>query len=57
MISIEKAFEAYYLCRDIDENDTPFIALTLHLEAKFWTKDDILKNGLLKKGFTAFFEP
>lgn len=56
LISVENFFEAWYLCKDVDENDTAFIALTLELDAMFWTKDDKLKNGLLKKGFDRFFE-
>jgi predicted nucleic acid-binding protein len=49
--------EARRLCSGIDEKDTPFIALTIHLNAKLWTEDDELKNGLRAKGFNLFFEP
>jgi predicted nucleic acid-binding protein len=48
--------EARRLCRDIDEKDTPFIALTLHLNARLWTEDEKLKSGLRAKGFGLFFE-
>ena len=48
--------EAYRLCGDIDEKDTPFVALTLELEGELWTMDEILKTGLRKKGFDSFFE-
>ncbi len=41
-----KAFE---LTRDVDEKDTPFIALALELKTKLWTGDKKLIKGLLKK--------
>ncbi|MEY2466845.1 MAG: hypothetical protein QOD03_1366 [Verrucomicrobiota bacterium] len=49
--------EARRLCSDIDEKDTPFVALAIHLNARLWTQDDELKNGLRAKGFNLFFEP
>lgn len=55
-ISLANFIEAYKLCVDVDEKDTPFVALTLELEAELWTKDDALKRGLIKKGFDSFFE-
>jgi predicted nucleic acid-binding protein len=54
-ISLGNFIEAYKLCGDIDEKDTPFVALTLELEGELWTKDDVLKRGLIKKGFNSFF--
>lgn len=48
---------ARQLCHDVDIKDTPFVALTLHLEADLWTDDDELKAGLRAKGFHRFFEP
>jgi len=47
-ISPENFIEAYKLCGNIDEKDTPFIALTLEIEGELWTKDDVLKRGLIK---------
>jgi predicted nucleic acid-binding protein len=47
---------AYQLTHDIDIKDTPFIALTIALEAELWSSDKKLKNALSKKGFDSFFE-
>lgn len=49
--------EAYLLCKGIDENDTPYIALKLQLDGRFWTEDITLKTGLRARGFDRFFEP
>ena len=49
--------EARRLCHGIDEKDTPFIALTIHLNARLWTEDAELKAGLRAKNFNLFFEP
>ncbi len=49
--------EARRLCSDVDEKDTPFIALTIHLNARLWTEDNELKKGLRGKEFNLFFEP
>ena len=56
-ISTKSYLQANWLCRDIDENDTAHLALTLELEAEIWTNDEVLKIGLRKKGFNRFFEP
>jgi len=55
-ISIGNLIYANKLCNNIDEKDTLFVALSLELDAEFWTKDDKLKNGLKKKGFDNFFD-
>ena len=43
--------KAYRICKDIDEVDTPFIALTMFLNAKFLTGDKKLIKALKKKEF------
>ncbi|MGH7952467.1 MAG: PIN domain-containing protein [Limisphaerales bacterium] len=49
--------EAYRLCGSIDENDTVYVAVTLHLDGQFWTEDDKLKKVLRARGFNRFFIP
>lgn len=56
-LSIGTWVEAYRLCKGIDPNDTPYVALTLHLDGRFWTEDNELKVGLRARGFDRFFEP
>lgn len=55
IISTGSYIEAYRLCRDVDENDMPFVALALELDGEIWTNDEALKIGLTKKGFQRFF--
>ncbi len=55
-ISILNFIDAYRLCKNIDEDDTPFIALSLELGYPIWTRDKELKTGLQQKGFTHFFD-
>lgn len=54
-ISTESFIAAYRLCKDVDEKDTPFVALSLELGYELWTRDEELKNGLQRKGFDNFF--
>ena len=49
--------EAYRLCKGTDEKDTPYVALTLHMDGRLWTEDEQLKAGLRAQGFDRFFEP
>ncbi len=55
LISTENFISAFHLCKNIDENDTTYIALSLELNAEFWTRDEVLKEGLRSKGFDSFF--
>ena len=56
LITIENLATAYELCRDIDETDTPHVALTIELGGLLWTGDKKLKQGLQSKGFVQLFE-
>ena len=56
-VASEHRSQAFSLCQNIDEDDIPFIALSLQLNAGFWTGDKQLKEYLKKHGFTLFFEP
>lgn len=56
-ISIGSWTEAWRLCRNVDENDVAYVALTLELDGLLWTSDQALENGLRKKGFTKFYTP
>lgn len=57
MRSASEAVEAWRLCRDVDEDDVAYVALTLELNGDLWTSDHGLEVGLRKKGFTRFFTP
>lgn len=48
---------AHLLCLDIDDADTPHVALALELDAPLWTGDKRLRQGLEARGFTRFFSP
>ena len=41
--------EAHKLCKDVDEKDTPFLALSLELKLPLITRDKKLYKGLLEK--------
>ena len=46
--------QAYRLCKEVDESDSPFVALALELNAKLWTRDQPLVDTLTRKGFSSF---
>ena len=52
VISKENRLTAFELCKEIDEKDSPFIALALEIDAYVWTGDKKLKKGLEAKGFS-----
>ncbi|HEV2150700.1 MAG TPA: PIN domain-containing protein [Longimicrobiaceae bacterium] len=54
-IAPENWGRAYELCRDVDQTDTPHVALALELEGLLWTGDRTLRAGLEARGFTRFF--
>ena len=47
----EEIDTAYKLVKDVDEDDTLFVALNKHLSAKLWTGDKQLIKGLRKKNY------
>jgi len=49
LISEDNWLSAYELTKNVDEYDTPFIALALELNARLWTGDKKLINGLKLK--------
>jgi len=51
IIPPEIAVKAHSLCSDVDEKDTPFIALALFLKIPLITRDKKLINALKEKGF------
>ncbi len=57
LIRVENRKRAFDLCREIDESDTPHVALTLELGGLLWTGDKKLKTALAQKGFSHFFDP
>ncbi|MBL7797749.1 MAG: hypothetical protein JNJ90_14735 [Saprospiraceae bacterium] len=55
-VSLENRQKAYDLTFDIDLKDMVYVALALEFDAKLWTGDMQLKQGLIRKGFVQFFE-
>lgn len=53
-VSPDNWHKAYEICKDIDEKDTPFVALSLELEIPLCTNDKKLYEKLKKKGFDNF---
>lgn len=54
VVSAEHYEKANALCREIDENDTPFVALALEIDGYLLTGDEKLKRELKNKGFDRF---
>lgn len=42
------------LLRDIDIDDTEFVALATHIHSRLWSGDKVLQNGLMQKGWSKF---
>ena len=51
LISTKSYFDAFQLCKDIDENDTAYLALALEFDVTLLSKDEVLVAGLRRKGF------
>jgi predicted nucleic acid-binding protein len=55
LVTLESKQQAYDLCHDVDEKDTPYVALAIELRAGLWTGDNKLRPGLEEKGFFHFY--
>jgi predicted nucleic acid-binding protein len=55
-ISLRSFVEAFKLVKDVDLKDIAFVALSIEMDCKIWTKDEELKSGLRNRGFDNFFE-
>ncbi|HBE42157.1 MAG TPA: hypothetical protein DDW27_13290 [Bacteroidales bacterium] len=42
------------MCREVDIDDTEFVALAEHLKCHLWSGDKELQKGLKKKGWHKF---
>lgn len=51
LISNKSYLEAFRLCKDIDENDTTYLALSIEFEMTMISKDEKLVEGLRAKGY------
>ncbi len=57
VIPVGTWMEARRLCAGVDLKDSPFVALTLHVDGRLWTRDAELEAGMRAKGFTHFYSP
>jgi len=51
-ISLQNRMKAIELTRNVDPNDSVFVAFNEHLDATLWTGDKQLRKGLKLKGYT-----
>ncbi len=51
LISTKSYLDAFHLCKDIDEDDTAYLALALEFDIILLSKDEELVTGLRRKGF------
>ncbi len=51
LISTSNYLHAFNLCKDIDENDTPYLALAIEFDLDLISKDEQLVQGLRQKGY------
>ncbi len=52
LISTQSYFQAFQLCKDIDEKDTVYLALAIEFDVELVSKDEELIEGLRRKGYT-----
>ena len=51
LVTTKSFLEAFHLCKDIDEKDTPYLALSIEFDIELLTNDLELLTGLRSKGF------
>lgn len=51
LVSNQSYLQAFHWCKDIDADDTPYLALAIEFDIVFVSKDDTLVRGLRAKGF------
>ncbi|PIY09004.1 MAG: hypothetical protein COZ18_09345 [Flexibacter sp. CG_4_10_14_3_um_filter_32_15] len=51
MISNQSYYKAFNLCKNVDEKDTPYLALSIELEIHLLTQDEKLAAHLKQEGF------
>lgn len=51
LISTASYVEAFRYCKDIDEKDMAYVALSMEFDIELVSKDEVLVAGLRKKGF------
>ena len=54
LIPTEILLKAEDLLKDIDIDDSEFVALTNQIRGKLWSGDKVLQNGLKQKGWSKF---
>lgn len=52
LITTQNYLAAFRLCKDIDEDDTAYLALSIEFDLPLLTNDRILAEGLRRKGYT-----
>lgn len=55
VIGVENWQKAFEITKEVDEKDTPFVALTLEIGGFLWTGDKKLISGLSKKGLNFMY--
>ncbi len=51
LITTDFFYKAFMLCKDVDEKDTPFVALSMFLQSALLTGDIKLFDHLKNEGF------
>jgi predicted nucleic acid-binding protein len=57
IVSTNFYYDAFQLCKDLDIDDIPFVALTLFLNGHLLTGDKVIYNGLKVRDFNVISLP